>query len=74
MIEVWSHKRAPFDAHDTDVLINPSKFINHVAKNAPKNDFRIHYSVHHVETYKFFSWQMVLVARSTNVFCKQTAD
>ena len=61
MIEVLSHKRAPFDDHDIDVLINPSKFKNHVAKNAPKNDFRIHHCVHHVETYKFFSWQMVLV-------------
>ena len=35
MIEVLSHKRAHFDAHDIDVLINPSKFKNHVAKNAP---------------------------------------
>ena len=61
MIEVLSHKRAHFDAHDIDVLINPSKFKNHVAKNAPKNDFRIHHCVYQVETYKFFSWQMVLV-------------
>ena len=48
----------------TYLLMNPSKFKNNVAKNAPKNDFRIHHCVHYVETYKFFSWQMVLVVVS----------